>query len=191
MKFTRKKKKSKIVFNRNHGLTFTRPKDKEQIRADQIKRQKGMCPILKLPLGKKAVLDHKHKLKSQVAGPDGRGLCRGVLHDHANAFEGKIENAYKRLGLHNYRPLPFILRTMADYIEKPPMLHMKIVHPDEKKRPPKKHFSLVDYRRICKYWDQVFPRRKKGVPPYPEKTKRLTKEWENILEKVNKVHFGE
>ena len=60
-------------------------------------------------------MDHKHRLKSEKIGKDGKGLLRGVLDFRANSFEGRVLKLYKRSGLLGLIDLPGLLRNTADY----------------------------------------------------------------------------
>jgi hypothetical protein len=73
------------------------------------------CPVFDSAITD-AVVDHNHT----------SGMVRGVLHRQANAFEGKVSNAWKRYGANNTKlSLPQALRRLADYLEKGdlPLLH--------------------------------------------------------------------
>lgn len=74
-----------------------------------LKDQGGIDPILKEELqDKDAVCDHCHVTQH----------TRAALHRQTNAFEGLVFNAYKRcLGWLTDKPLPEILRNLADYVE--------------------------------------------------------------------------
>jgi len=161
-------------------LKFLTWKEFTSLRKKQWLKQDKTCPILRRPIPyEKAVFDHKHKLKSEKAGKDGKGLLRGVVHSQANVIEGKIARLYRRYGLDKFISLPALLRNIADYIENPPM-PPKYVHPNE--RPPQRKLSKREYNRVCKYYFQMYPRRKK-LPEFP-KSGKMTKEFERLLEKV-------
>ena len=74
-----------------------------------LKDQGGIDPILKEELqDKDAVCDHCHVTQH----------TRSALHRQSNAFEGLVFNAYKRcLEWVTDKPLPEILRNLADYVE--------------------------------------------------------------------------
>lgn len=67
------------------------------------------CPILKLS-GKEflPVVDHDHST----------GRIRGVISNEANALLGKIENFYNSRCGKVSRPLPDVLRELAEYLER-------------------------------------------------------------------------
>ncbi|QOI72266.1 putative EndoVII packaging and recombination endonuclease [Erwinia phage pEa_SNUABM_50] len=83
-------------------------KEAAKYRADLLKSQKGLDPIIKEKV-KDPVLDHNHK---------GEQECRAVLDRTVNSFEGKVQNAYDRYIKHlTDTDLPTILRNLADYYE--------------------------------------------------------------------------
>jgi len=138
-----------------------------------------------------AVIDHCHITKKEIKngclGIDGKGLLRGAIINQVNVFVGKIENGWKRSGSHLLGlSLPDILRRIADYIENPPLVHEKIVHPKE--RPPKSELTKTEYNRICKHWSTMFPG-KRTPPKYP-KSKIKTPKWAQLLARANEIHFG-
>ena len=137
-----------------------------KIRKKQYQKQKGICGILKIPIKEsECVIDHKHKLKSEeCGGPDGLGCLRGVVHRNANTFEGKVVKLYKRYGLSKQIDLSSLLRNVADYIEKP-LMEPKYIHPNEREK--RKKLNKTDYKRICKFYFVMFPR-KRILPKYPK-----------------------
>lgn len=122
------------------------------------------CPVLdtEVPLDK-CVLDHKHKRKDEEAGPDDKGLIREVLEFRVNAFFGKIENSFKRLGLDKDYDLIEVLRNGADYLERGAYIDesgFKYIHPKEAPNTPvlkKSSYNIIqklylkDNKRIPKY----------------------------------------
>ena len=159
----------------------------KKLRYTQWLKQRCECPILKQKIKyEESVFDHKHKTKAEAFGEDGKGCLRGVLHFQTNIIEGKIARMYKRYGLHKFIPLPDLLRNIADYISNPPM-KPEYIHPDE--RPKAKKIGKRDFNRICKYYFQIYPKRRK-LPVYP-KSGKLTKDLERDLKKANQIHKGE
>ena len=157
----------------------------KELRKKLYKKQKKCCALLNIEIPfNECVLDHKHKLKAQIAGPNGRGLVRGVLHHRTNTFEAKVGKAYKRMGLNRFIDLPTLLRNLADYLENPPCEQIYI-HPNEREKV--KKLSKIDYKRIVKYYKVLYPNRKK-IPEYPKSGKE-TKTWKELLKKVNKLHY--
>ena len=163
-------------------LIFLKSKDLPALRKVQLKKQNNTCPILKmLMLEKEAVLDHKHKLKHEsCGGPEGLGCLRGVIHNNANVFEGKVTKLWKRYGLSKYIDLAPLLRNLADYLENPPMKPI-YVHPKEREK--REILSKPDYRRICKYYFLLYPN-KKALPKY---TKYKDK-WIDLLCETGTAH---
>ena len=103
-----------------YKITHLKSKDIKELRLKILKENNNICPILKIPLDEKnAVLDHIHKAKQTDDITPTSGVIRDTIHNGANCFLGKIENAYKR-----YIPkdvnltLPELLRLVADYVEK-------------------------------------------------------------------------
>lgn len=82
-------------------------KDIKAYRDKQLKKQKGICPILgtKIQPGQEA-LDHNHKT----------GHCRMVLDRQANALEGKIINALSRF-IRNPDDFAGVLERLVEYWE--------------------------------------------------------------------------
>jgi len=155
----------------------------KELRYNQWVKQKGTCPILKLPIDyKDAVFDHKHKRKKDMLGKDGKGLLRGVIHKNANVVEGKVTNSFKRYGLTKLIQLPEFLRNLADYLEAPP-LDPKYIHPNE--RPKAEKINKRDFNKICKYYFQIYPNRKK-LPVYP-KSGKMNKSFKAILNIIDEI----
>lgn len=168
----------------NNELIMLTGKSLEELRRKQYEKQNGICAILGIKIDyKDAVMDHKHKLKSEeCGGPEGLGCCRGVIHRNANSFEGKLDRLRKRYGLKDIIGLTDLLRNCIRYIECPPMEPI-YVHPSEKPKRPK--LSKVDYNRIKKYWPKMFPKRK--LLPYP-KDSIMTAKWVDMLNQANILH---
>jgi hypothetical protein len=156
-----------------------------KLRYKQWQKQNEICPILKRRIKyEDAVFDHRHKRKDEEIGVDGKGLLRGVIHKNANVMEGKIARIHRRYGLHKFDiPLPDLLRSIADYIERCPMCfnNIRYIHPNE--RPKTKLLGKRQYNKICKHYFEMYPRSKK-IPEFP-KSGKLTKEFEKLLAAVN------
>ena len=164
-------------------LTQLEQKDLKKFREEMHKKQDFICPLLKTKVDK-VVVDHRHKLKDEAPSLDGKGLIRGVIDFRANALEGKITNSWKRLfgANEDNHPisLPNYLRNLADYLENPPLDHLKLIHPKEKVK--EKLFMKSDYNKIKKYYKAIFPNRT-TIPPYPKgKKPRLNEKWKELLE---------
>lgn len=166
-------------------------------------QQGGKCPILKQKISfDDIVLDHKHKLKAELPGSDGKGLVRGCIDFRVNAFEGIILKKYKRQGLTKLIALPELLRNLADYLENPTCQQI-FIYPSEKVMAP--FLKISEYKRIVKYYKIMFPRRIK-IPPYPpskikkvgkkkkgQKQKykyvaRMSNKWQKLLDEANAIH---
>lgn len=142
------------------------------IRESFIIKQNGICPICKKNLIK-PVLDHHHTKRIK-----GTGKCRAVLCATCNIFLGKIENNCIRYRI-NQKILPNVLRSIANLLEKK---QSKYIHPNERIF---KKLGKREYNRICKYYFQMYPRRKK-LPEYP-KSGKMTRQFEELLERTNEM----
>ena len=142
--------------------------------------QNDICPLLKIKVPfDQMVVDHKHKLKANPAGPNGDGLVRGAIEFRANALEGKITNNWKRMGLGKYTDLPTYLRNLADYLENPPC-EQKYIHPSEK--PKVKKLGKRVFNKIAKLYKEDNPKRKELVYP---KSNKPTKQIKLLAEHYN------
>ena len=142
--------------------------------------QNNICPLLKIKVPfDQMVVDHKHKLKANPAGPNGDGLVRGAIDRFANALEGKITNNWKRMGLGKYTDLPTYLRNLADYLENPPC-EQKYIHPSEK--PKVKKLGKRVFNKIAKLYKEDNPKRKELVYP---KSNKPTKQIKLLAEHYN------
>jgi hypothetical protein len=168
------------------NLTRIKQADLKIIRKKQWLKQNKKCPILDQEiLFEHSVLDHKHIIKKEIKrelGKDGKGLLRGVLDFRANAWEGKIVNSFKRVGLQKLGVyLPDALRRLAEYLENPPMEGQMIVHPGANEKLGK--LGKREYNLVIKYFSEIYPKRKK-IPTW-KKGMKLTKEWEKMINAVN------
>ncbi len=146
------------------------------LREDLHTLQNNVCPIIKqeFPI-EEMTIDHQHKQKkSDENGVNGGGLVRGCIHFQANAFEGKVTNAYKRCGIHKFLPLPLVLRRLADYLEQP---NLPLIHPSEK--PADKKLKKTSYNLLRKTYDG-----KAKFPAYP-KSGKLTAPLKKLFDKYN------
>ena len=123
-------------------------------------KENNICPILKIELTEEtSVVDHKHRSKkSDEINEENGGLIRGVINRFINSYLGKIENNYKRYGLHKYISLPDLLRNIADYIENPPLYKDKLIHPTEKI--PEKKIGKREFNNFKKFLVNKYPNRK-------------------------------
>lgn len=135
----------------------------KHLRDEWLKEQNGECPVLKQKIDPKdATLDHQHKLKHEAPDETGKGCCRGVLHFKSNAWEGKVSNSFKRIGLHKEINLVDGLRNLADYLEDNHLKkEIKYIHPKEK--PPALRFTKVSYNQLKKVATSTVPPYKKGI----------------------------
>ena len=149
------------------------------------------CPITgEILTRENAAVDHKHitkkEIKNGLTGVEGKGLVRGVIHYQANSFLGKVEKAFIRNGCHKIGSKDIVaqLRAMADFLENPPIEQIYI-HPNEKIK--KKTLTKTEYKRICKYWFEIFPNKRK-LPKYPKRKKyNMTPKWADWLNRANEL----
>ena len=156
--------------------------DIKPLKEKWYKEQNGICPILKKEVHlDKMVIDHLHKLKSEEPGIDGKGCARGSIEFRANSLEGKISNAYKRLGLDKEIDLPSLLRNLADYLEHN---HLEddvlYIHPSEVAKTPK--LSKKNYNKLAKAYKASGAKSK--FPDFPSSGK-LTKPLEKLFKDFN------
>lgn len=91
------------------GVSLYTASDIKRVKDELVKQQKGIDPILKEPFKEVVATDHDHTSQH----------IRSALNRNTNAFEGLVTNAYKRcLQWLTDKPLPEILRNLADYLEK-------------------------------------------------------------------------
>jgi hypothetical protein len=90
------------------GTLKLKTKDIPAVRASLLKQQEGIDPITGLPI-EVPCLDHDHR----------SGKIRGVLDRKSNAWEGKVRNAFVRVGLAKTQAdYADCLRRLADYVSK-------------------------------------------------------------------------
>lgn len=127
------------------------------------RKQHNICPILKMKFKEEdMVCDHAHSANARNLGRSFEaGLLRGVINRQANTMDGKITNAYIRCGLHKTDvTLPDFLRGLADFIEFPPMIKLKYIHPGEKAKAPilkKNPVKKVRQLYIARYPNKKIP----------------------------------
>lgn len=157
------------------ALRQLKQKDLKTLKERWYNEQDGYCPLFgnRYPIDD-YVIDHAHKLKSELPDETGKGLCRGVIHRIANSIEGKITNSFRRYGGHNHTDLIQFLRNLADYLEKNKIhTEEKWIHPSEEPKPPK--LMKSSYNKLVK---AVAGKQK--VPKY---TGKLTKGLEKLYKK--------
>jgi hypothetical protein len=157
-------------------MIFLKSTEIKKTKEKLLSEQGGICLVSKMKIsGPEAVLDHKHKLfKDQPLGEDNAGYCRGVLHFAINAWEGKIFNSYRRLGLHKMElTMPQMLRNLADYLEREPT---EYIHPREVPKEPK--IGKREFSKLSKVYLEKYPNRK--PLEYP-----LSGKWTKLLKDLN------
>lgn len=167
----------------------------KEFRKEQYDKQNGICPILKewVPF-EDVVVDHLHGKKTDIAGEGNAHMVRGIIHNYANACEGKFLSRFKRSGLSKFISFPDYLRNLADYLDNPPLFGSGYVHPEGK--PKMKAFGKREFNRVIKYWSQIYPRRK--PPIWKDKGRNgkvtgkmnLTKQWEQFIKEADEIHYG-
>lgn len=175
--------KEEIEFDFDSLIQLTQTSAKE-LRLKLHAEQNEICPLLgiKIPVEDTA-LDHKHKRKSDLCGPNGDGLVRGAISFRANSLEGKITNAWKRqFGFDETKhpiSLPNFLRNLATYLENPPVEQI-YVHPTEKLKRPK--LKASKFNLVKRYWKYLYPNRK--MPTFP-KSGKVTEEFKLYMEQAD------
>jgi len=168
-------------------LIFLSNTELSNFRKNQYDKQKGICPILKVRIPfELSCVDHNHAKKSGLAGINNAHMIRGIISREANSAEGRMRGAYIRSGLKKYISFIDYLRSLADYLENPPLYGTGLVHPSGK---PKRIFlRKKDYNLIKKYWNLISPKKK-----LPEFTKKITFtfKWKELLEKASDIHSKE
>lgn len=99
------------------------PDGVRKVRDLLLEEQKGKCAILDIDIkgsNRTPVLDHRH---------DENQYVRAVLERESNALLGVLENAHRRfLSYWCDLPLPEVLRSIANYLERPEDVRWR--HPD-------------------------------------------------------------
>ena len=143
-------------------------KDLKKFRSFVLKKQKGKCLICgNKP--KRPCLDHSHKKRIK-----GTGLVRGVVCSNCNIMIAKAENNCTRYGF-SQEVLPQILRSIANYLERP---HLPYVHPSE--APPKKKLTKKSYNHMAR----ILKEKGYKVPEY-SKSGTLTKPLEKAFKQAD------
>lgn len=158
-------------------------KNSEELRELKIKwlsEQDNKCPILKQSFEIDAyVIDHAHtKAKEDPNELDGKGFCRGAIHNCANVVEGKILKDFTRYGLGKFISVPDFLRNLADYLENN-RFHTDTdiyIHPTEK--PLKQRLSKNSYNTLVKTINSSGKKIK--IPPFIDKRGNFNKKLEKL-----------
>lgn len=157
-------------------LIQLKQKDLKPIKEKWWNENNQECPIMKLKYSlDEMVVDHQHKLKSELPDETGKGICRGAIYRFANALEGKITNNFKRMGLDKYIDLPTFLRNLADYLEENKInSDIMFIHPTEEPKKPK--LTKTSFNKLCK----AIKLDGKQEPKYSQ---NLTKQLQKLFEK--------
>ena len=140
-----------------------------------IEKQEGLCEICGRSFEKDNLtptLDHDHDTY----------LVRGVLCTSCNQVEGRFRKLLKRYGLGNF-DMGFILRNMAEYVEKE---QYPYIHPMHAPKP--KKLQKRSYQELVKVIEEAngYLNRPIKIPDYP-KSGRLTKRLEQLYKQFGIV----
>lgn len=152
------------------GIRILSQSEIPEIRLLILAEQDGRCPVCKRAV-LRACLDHSH-----IKRIKGTGLIRGVLCNHCNVFLSKSENNALRYGIAQ-KDLPFVLRGMADYLERP---HLPYLHPSE--RPKEPRVTKRCFRSLLTQWRKDTFRSHK-LPAYGRG--KLTKKLKEAFERYD------
>ena len=125
------------------------------------------CPICKKQITS-PVVDHEHKAKVK-----GTGRIRATICSNCNVFIAKAENNCKRYGI-ALEELPEVLKNVSEYFTEQ---QYNIVHYTDKDSRPT--LSKLKANKILKYWDFIYPAKKKKLK-FP-KSGIITKDWEEAI----------
>ena len=126
-----------------------------------------ICPICKNSITS-PVVDHEHKAKVK-----GTGRIRDTICSNCNVFIAKAENNCKRYGI-ALEELPEVLKNVSVYFTEQ---QYNIIHYTDKDSKPT--LSKLLANKILKYWDFIYPSKKKKLK-YP-KSGIITKDWEEAI----------
>lgn len=165
----------------DNGMFISKQKDILAIKKELYIIQGNQCPLLKKDIVlEKMVIDHKHKTKVEVPTLENKlGFVRGAVEFRANAFEGKVWNFYKRLGLDKDIDFSDLLRNLANYHDNPPCTD-PILHYTEV--PKRERVKVSDYNRVKKYYLEMFPKKRTTI----KKPMYVTSEWDQLVKQTNK-----
>lgn len=164
----------------NEEYIQLKQKDIKPLREKLLKEQNYICPICKEEITlSESTLDHQHRLfKDEEIGNNGAGLCRGVICFRCNAWEGKIFNAHRRLGLHKKElDQASLMRNLAEYLEQE---NYPYIHPSEAEKP--KKLGKRIYNKLKKVYSEKYPNRKELEYP---KSGKITKEIQKLLDEFD------
>jgi hypothetical protein len=152
-------------------------KDIKPIREKLHRKNKGLCPILKIPLlPKDSALDHAHQ--SSKVSDTVEGQIRSTIHKYANSLEGSMRSKYLRSGVAKYISFEHFLYNLWLYLMeyREPLLHPS--HAPKPRKLMKKSYNNLK-REIQKY--NQYTKKPIKIPFYP-KSKRLTKRLKELYE---------
>ena len=138
------------------------------LREKTLKEQNGICPLC-LNKVVSPVLDHSHRRDG------GDSLCRGVICNKCNILLGIIERGKVRYAIPDKILKAFFNSNIINYISNS---RLPFIHPTEVKSK-KKKLGKRNYNMVIKYWNKMFPRRKKPKKP---KSGNITKEWQEYID---------
>ena len=162
-----------------NGIYISKQKDIINIKRELYDLQDGICPLLNKKISfEKTVIDHKHRIKTQIPTLSNKfGFIRNFTEFRANAFEGKVWNFYKRLGLDKDIEFSDLLRNLANYHDnifcQDPILHYTEV-------PKREKVKISEYNRVKKYYFDIYPRKKVII----KKPIYITEDWKELVKLV-------
>jgi hypothetical protein len=154
-------------------------KDVKQIREELLKKNDGICPILKIPLDPSdAALDHAHQ-DSEISETV-EGQIRSTIHKYANSLEGTMRSRFRRSGVASYIAFEEFLLNLYEYLME---YREPLLHPSHAAKPRK--LMKSSYNELCKEIKKLNSFLKKQIkcPDYP-KSKRLTKKLAELYDLV-------
>lgn len=168
------------TLEQNEKYYITKQKDIIEIKKELHDLQNGICPLLEKPIElSKMVIDHRHKTKAQIPTiENGLGFIRGALEFRANAFEGKVWNFYKRLGLDNEIEFSHLLRNLADFHDNPPCTDPLLHYTEVPKR---EKVKISEYNKVKKYYFVIYPRKKVQI----KKPTYVNQEWKDLVKLID------
>ena len=128
-----------------------------------------ICPICNKEINN-PVVDHQHKKKVR-----GTGRIRNNICSNCNVFIAKTENNCTRFKIAQ-EELPEVLKNISEYFG---AQQYNIIHYTDKESRPT--LSKIQANKVLKYWEYLYPRKKKLLYP---KSGVQTKDWEEALKKL-------
>ncbi len=156
--------------------------DIEPLRRKIWEQNNKCCPVLGTPIDfDKTHLDHIHKANKEEYSIN-KGVIRTTLDGNVNMFFGKLENAFLMNGLHKKITLVELLKKGIEYLEDTPYQDEDgnyYIHPSEVTK--RKKVKISDYKRVCKYYLVLNPRKR----TLPKKPVYETSEWIKLVNETN------